>query len=83
VWNYLRSETAGFLGRYVKILPAHHWQAHRPKYVKSLEEKNQLYQSVEQAAIDHWQTFSQAKSKGLAYDQAQELAGEGWIHPAP
>ncbi|MGA8596536.1 MAG: hypothetical protein WB676_17645 [Bryobacteraceae bacterium] len=60
-----------------------HWREFRPKYVQSLEQKNQLYQSVEQAAIDHWQTFSQAKSIGLAYDQAQELAREGWIHPVP
>ncbi len=58
-----------------------HWREFRPAYVKSLRRRSQLYQTAEQAAIDHAQLFSQALSDGFAYDQAQELAREGWIHP--
>lgn len=60
-----------------------HWKEFRPKYVESLQQKNHLYQTVEQAAIDHWRTVSGGKSQGLAHDQAQEPAREAWIHPTP
>ncbi len=60
-----------------KIL--NHWQEHRPNYVKSLEQKRQLHQTAEQAAINHSGIFSQRMSDGLAFDQSRELAREKWI----
>lgn len=58
-----------------------HWRQYRPNYVRSLEGKSALYPTVDQAATDHSEIFSEMRSQGFGVDQAMEAAREGWISP--
>lgn len=58
-----------------------HWEKYRPKTVAALRAAGTLDQTVAEAAQQHAETMHELWKKGLARDQAREVAQEPWISP--
>ena len=58
-----------------------HWRTHNKKRVRLLESKGELDQILNGAVAQAIFIMNQAEEKGLAPDQARELAYEGVLPP--
>jgi len=58
-----------------------HWRTHNKKFVRLLESNGELEQRLNETAARAIFILNQADEKGLAPDQARELAYDGLLQP--
>ena len=64
----------GLLGEKIKW----HWQEHRPRMYRELEQRGQLHQALLQAQNQTSDALHRLLKQGVPYDQAWESVREEW-----
>ena len=65
----------------LKAMTEAHWRDHRKKTVRSLEQRHRLDEELDHAVQNAILILNQAADRGLAPDQARELAYDALLQP--